>query len=180
MSDETTLLPCPFCEKTDTLKITKSNVKHATPDNYFVVCDVRLGGCGASCGTQRTEAEAIVAWNTRTHGTLTAEQVKDAVLENFEEMHETNYDCWKPSKFDWQAIADELNAELGSGTCEPNWVLQGKTQTQEFWRCECGNCGYEFGVEDRSSFPFEITIDEVDVPNFCPNCGKRIRKAVGR
>lgn len=71
-------------------------------------------------------------------------------------------------------------AELGSGTCEPKWTLQGKTQTQEFWRCECGNCGEFFGVEDRSSFPFKMTIDEVDIPNFCPNCGTRIRKAVER
>ena len=45
--------------------------------------------------------------------TLTAEQVADAVLENFEETHETRYDHWEPSTFDWQAIADELNAELG-------------------------------------------------------------------
>ena len=73
-----------------------------------------------------------------------------------------------------QAIA----ATLGSGTCEPNWVLQGETQTQEFWRCECGNCGECFGVETRESFPLKMTIDKVDVPNFCPNCGKRIRKKV--
>ena len=44
---------------------------------------------------------------------LTAEQVRDAVLENFEETHETRYDHWEPSKFDWQAIADELNDMLG-------------------------------------------------------------------
>lgn len=49
------------------------------------------------------------------YDTLTAEQVREAVLENFEETHETYYDHWEPSKFDWQAIADELNAELGSG-----------------------------------------------------------------
>ena len=72
-----------------------------------------------------------------------------------------------------QAIA----ATLGSGTCEPKWTLQGKTQTQEFWRCECGNCGECFGVEDRRAF---VTIDKVDVPNFCQNCGARIGKAVER
>ena len=57
-------------------------------------------------------------------------------------------------------------------TCEPKWTLQGKTQTQEFWRCDCGNCGECFGVEDRRAF---VTLDKVDVPNFCPNCGKAVK-----
>lgn len=113
-----------------------------------------------------------------THGTLTAEQVRKAIFNG------SSYASYDGAKYyadgiGMQAIADELNAELGSGTCEPKWTLQGKTQTQEFWRCECGNCGYEFGVEDRSSFPFKMTIDEVDVPNFCPNCGAK-QKAVER
>ena len=59
-------------------------------------------------------------------------------------------------------------------TCEPKWVLQGKTQTQEFWRCECGNCGECFGIEERSSFPFKMTIDEVEIPNYCQNCGVKV------
>ena len=59
-------------------------------------------------------------------------------------------------------------ATLERGTCEPKWTLQGKTQTQEFWCCECGGCGHAFGMEDRSTFPFKVTIDKVDVPNFCP------------
>lgn len=62
------------------------------------------------------------------------------------------------------------------GMCEPKWVLQGTTQTQEFWRCECGNCGECFGVEDRSSFPLKTTIGEVDIQNYCPNCGKAVKR----
>ena len=73
-----------------------------------------------------------------------------------------------------QAIA----ATLGSETCELKWTLQGETQTQEFWRCECGNCGYWFGAEDRSTFPFKMTIDKVDVPNYCPNCGAKVIQGV--
>ena len=69
-----------------------------------------------------------------------------------------------------QAIA----ATLGSGTCEPKWTLQGKTQTQEFWRCDCGNCGHEFGIEIRESYPLKMTVGKVDVPNFCPNCGRKV------
>ena len=60
--------------------------------------------------------------------------------------------------------------------CEPKWTMQGYTQTQEFWCCECGNCGECVGVEDRSTFPFKITIDEVDVPNYCPKCGKKVSR----
>lgn len=74
-----------------------------------------------------------------------------------------------------EAIAAwNTRAELGSGTCEPKWTLQGETQTQEFWRCECGNCGECFGVESRESFPLKMTVGKVDIPNYCPNCGKRV------
>lgn len=111
-------------------------------------------------------------------GTLTAEQVRETVEKHWHDLSD-EYDMPEASalpeySYNWQAIADELNAELGSGTCEPKWVLQGKTQTQEFWRCECGNCGHEFGVETRESFPLKMTIGKVDVPNYCPNCGARV------
>lgn len=98
---------------------------------------------------------------------LTAEQVREAIEKRFE------FDVWVPAER-WQAIADELNMKLGSEVCELNWILQFKTNTQEFWRCECSNCGESFGVEDRSSFPFKMTIDKVDIPNFCSNCGAKV------
>ena len=41
-----------------------------------------------------TPEQAIEA--TLGRGKLTAEQVKDAVLDNFEETHETRYDHWEP------------------------------------------------------------------------------------
>jgi len=49
------------------------------------------------------------AWNTRTHGTLTAEQVM-AIAGR----HQPDYCSDTHVCFDWQAIADELNGELGS------------------------------------------------------------------
>ena len=118
------------------------------------------------------------------NGTLTAEQVREAVEKQWHDLPD-EYDMPEAAalpeySYDWQAIADELNATLGSTTYDPKWTLQGETQTQEFWRCECGNCGYEFGIEDRSSFPFKVTIDKVDVPNFCPECGAKQKKAVER
>jgi len=123
------------------------------------------------------------------NGKLTAEQVREAIEEAEAEllesceyvgtMGERKGDVIEAFDKLKQAIADELN-ELESGACEPNWMLQGETQTQEFWRCECSNCGECFGVETRESFPLKITIDKVDIPNYCPNCGARIKKAVER
>lgn len=111
-------------------------------------------------------------------GKLTAEQVEKAI-----------HDCSAYASYDGvqyyasgirlQAIADELSAALGGGECEPKWTLQGTTQTQEFWRCDCGNCGYEFGVEDRRSSPWSIVVNSVDIPNYCPECGMK-QKAVKR
>jgi len=75
--------------------------------------------------------------------------------------------------FKW-LMQERDDSELVRGTCEPKWTLQDKTQTQEFWRCECGNCGECFGVEDRSSFPLKMTIDKVEIPNYCSNCGWKV------
>ena len=103
---------------------------------------------------------------------LTAEQVHDAIFNS------SSYASFDGAKYyadgiNMQAIADKLNARA-ERTCKLKWTLQGETQTQEFWRCECGACGHEFGVEDRSSFPFKMTVNKVDIPNFCPNCGARV------
>ena len=78
-----------------------------------------------------------------------------------------------------EGLRERLQDDVLRGECEPKWTLQGTTQTQEFWRCECGNCGYEFGVEDRQSFPWHFVVGKVDVPNFCPECGAK-QEAVGR
>lgn len=103
-------------------------------------------------------------------GTLTADDVRDLIERHSDESGGNGRDFHNGA---YKAIADELNtrAEL---TCKPSWVLQGETQTQEFWRCECGNCGECFGVEDRSSFPFKMTIGKVEIPNFCQKCGCKV------
>ena len=122
-----------------------------------------------------TNDELIAAWNTRVMlggGGLTAEQVRKVLLYHLP--HREYYSIEQTDA--WQEIADELNVELGNGICKPKWVPQGETQTQEFWRCECGNCGNCFGVETRESFPFKVTIDKVSIPNYCSNCGTRVLK----
>ena len=104
MSDETTLLPCPFCGG----EASKRLFYGARYGVYCDECDARVGGLF------NTEAEAIAAWNTRaTHGTLTAEQVRKAI---FAGSAYASYDGaqYYANGIDMQAIADELNAELGN------------------------------------------------------------------
>lgn len=107
-----------------------------------------------------TPEQAVAA--TLGSGKLTAEQVQDAVLENFEETHETRYDHWEPSRFDWQAIADELNAAMGRETCE-------ETEIYKFFR-GCPKCRYVW--------EYMYDIGHRVGPNFCPRCGAKVRKAV--
>ena len=95
-----------------------------------------------------------------TGGTLTAEQVRDAVLENFEETHETRYDHWGPSKFDWQAIADELNAAIGGGECEFKPFPNEDWSEPNAVRGVCSECSALMYGKD----------------NFCPNCGKAVKR----
>lgn len=107
-------------------------------------------------------------------GKLTAEQVGEAIERNF--MKVCVLDDGKPVEWredwvcrvgiDYKAIADELNAVLGSGTCERTTTRNGKFKTKYGRKvplCEC--CGYAIG-DDRY--------------NFCPKCGAKIVKAVER
>lgn len=95
---------------------------------------------------------------------LTAEQVADAVLDNFEETHETYHDHWEPSKFDWQAIADELNAALGIVMCELH-ECEGSFSAinRPVWRCDCG--AFMTQYTDATNY---------HKPRYCPNCGRKV------
>ena len=102
------------------------------------------------------------------HGTLTAEQVREAVLENFEETHETRYDHWEPSKFNWQAIADELNATLGGGECECVWNEREGT-------FHCSSCDTLLTNEISIEWPSH-KVTPITLPNYCCNCGKAVKR----
>jgi len=105
------------------------------------------------------------------YGTLTAEQVRETVEKHWHDLPD-EYDMPEATalpeySYDWQAIADELNAELGSGTCE--WVLEHSGTLYDKWRCS--KCGYLF-VESRT----DQGIKEDFEPNFCPNCGEAVKR----
>lgn len=77
MTNEVTLLPCPFCGRSDTTRYGRSSEFHEDcdggdggNDDYFAVfCDASeprgLGGCGASGGFAKTYEEAAGRWNRR-------------------------------------------------------------------------------------------------------------------
>lgn len=119
-------------------------------EGTHIMCD----RCGEYIGT----AEEIAA--TLGGGRLTAEQVRDAWCGNLKR------DClYDPPTPDWQAIADEL----GSGTCEVECFDDGADEgidgewfsyAPPTWYLSCGHTA------------------QGEKPNFCPNCGARIRKAV--
>lgn len=104
-------------------------------------------------------------------GKLTVEQVRDAVNGHGNIMDNRFY-C------DWQAIADELNAMLDGAECTPHGEWESVTQTQEVRHVFC-DCGYELGMDERDSWPFQST-RLFAMPNYCQECGRRIRKAVKR
>ena len=57
--DEVKLKPCPFCGKVDTVYVIHEG------SDFFVACDYRRGGCGASASIKKEEYSAIKAWNRR-------------------------------------------------------------------------------------------------------------------
>ena len=134
----TELLPCPFCGG-------EAEAVHEISGFWTVEC--------VECGAL---VDGIAAWNTRTHGTLTAEQVRKVI---FDGSVYASYDGvqYYANGISMQAIADELNAELGSGTCHDISV----DSSTQFYCSEC-ECTIEI----------PLLWGEI---NYCPNCGKVVR-----
>ena len=68
-----------------------------------------------------------------------------------------------------QAVA----ATLGAGTCKPREVRSRFSKTQEYVTYHC-KCGHELGGYMTAELPFPHTYNEDELPNYCPNCGRRI------
>lgn len=161
------LKPCPFCGG----EVRMHYVDFPDGDAEYVFdC-----ACGRKIFETASKLKAVTAWNTRaTHGTLTAEQVREAVM---------SADRWEKPMGNtgltnthliirddgWQAIADELNG-LGSGTCEMR-------EESEYVECKvqtftCSMCGWHGAIDDLFASDTQ--------PNFCPRCGAHNGKAVKR
>ena len=108
-------------------------------------------------------------------GKLTAEQVEAAIKRNFSKVAVIDDGGdkveWREGwvcnvGFNFRAIADELNAALGGGECE--WELEHSGTLYDKWRCS--ECKFLF-VEPRCDQGYTDL-----VPNFCPNCGRRVKR----
>jgi hypothetical protein len=68
---------------------------------------------------------------------------------------------------------DAIAATLGAGTCKPREVRSRFSKTQEYVTYHC-ECGHELGGYMTAELPFPHTYNEDELPNYCPNCGRRI------
>lgn len=56
---KTIIKPCPFCGKTESIKLKYSGTQ------CQILCNIHKGGCGSSSGYYNSEIEAIDKWNQR-------------------------------------------------------------------------------------------------------------------
>lgn len=68
-----------------------------------------------------------------------------------------------------------IAATLGTGTCKPREVRSRFSKTQECVTYHC-ECGHELGGYMTAELPFPHTYNEDKLPNYCPNCGRRIEQ----
>ena len=126
-------------------------------DDYLHTIAI-TGACISAYSDYLTPEQAIAA--TLGGGTLTAEQVQKVIYK-----HGINdgfvYSVLRGS---FQAIADELNATLGSGTCE-------NIAQYPLVNFECSECGCT--VEGGDELGADIQHGEW---NHCPNCGKAVKR----
>ena len=157
MTDETTLLSCPFCGG-------EASKRLFYKGKYRVHCNVCDAHSGDVCDT---EAEAIAAWNTRVaHVMLTAEQVRELIAPHLHARPTFDFGrhgaVWVA---DFQAIADELNAELGSGTCKIT-----ATATNDLMYPDYMTKWYEL------SCGHSLTLKGDEAPKWCAVCGKAVER----
>ena len=116
--------------------------------------------------------QAIAA--TLGRGMLTAEQVRGVLL-----LHLPHREYYSIEQTDgWQAIADELNATLGSCNCSNNCTNSERTGTchdkgtfNSWGYFTCSNCSIVIPLDAVKDAP---SIGRTLPPKYCPNCGAKV------
>jgi hypothetical protein len=159
----TELLPCPICGSEPEYQA--FNVSDNCHGRIICACGLEIRQ-----GRGETRDDITIIWNTRTpeqaiaatlgSGTLTAEQVMAIVGK-----HQPDYCSDTHVCFDWQAIADELNARA-ERTCE--FAVKDNMNESEgmgdVWiECSACHCQFDYYADDW-----------LMKMSYCPNCGRRI------
>ena len=92
MNDE--LKPCAHCGNSDHLMVERVEGETVSPDNFQVVCGWLSGGCGASGGVRRTQAEAIEAWNRRADDATCKAKQAEAEVESLKRANRIQADSF--------------------------------------------------------------------------------------
>ncbi len=163
MSDEKTLLPCPFCGGEAELKLYQNG-------DWQIIC-YHADGCImresdlSDCYWESVQTLAR-QWNTRAdyHG------YEHAAIEAWESIKAWN-----------------TRAELGSGTCEKVYAVGGiiaqaecRDVCSDVEQFTCSACGFNC---DLTSWITPIGCERPIVhhhhgtPNYCPNCGRKVVSA---
>ena len=127
-----------------------------TKNLMFIYVENSLGTTSLYMGSNNLTPEQAIA-ATVGSGTLTAEQVREAIEKRFD------FDVWVPPGR-WQAIADELNAAVGNGTCH---IAASATDglcsdnPRQYFELSCGH---------------SFTLDGLEAPVACPVCGKAVKR----
>lgn len=180
MSDK--LKNCPHCGNNDYVIAKHVEGEDVSPDNYQVVCNWLLGGCGASGGARRTQAEAIATWNQRADEFGADDDYERRMDELLCRL--TNGKWSKSRRYSvdfmvscvdeaYEKLYEKECATLGRRTC---------TVTHDF---NCSNCGKQIDVvrncemyetcDGRQAWK-SLDHEVCDVPNYCPNCGAKVVK----
>lgn len=127
-------------------------------------CPTPEQAVAATLGGAGTEEGSTVGSKVR--GKLTAEQVRKAIF--IGSVWDEESATYLVNRTDMQQIADELNAVLGDGESEVLWNEHEGT-------FHCSSCDTLLTNEISIEWPSH-KVTPITLPNYCPNCGKAVKR----
>ena len=190
MSDETTLLPCPFCGGEAEISHVR-DICRDPQDWYWGKCT----SCHISGKHYPTETEAIAAWNTRAavefDNWFYLPKPKEVIVQYGEQEIAKTENGYKVrqlvdvideaarkwgdelGEYTMKRICEAWNtrAELVRGTC---CIVKTPSDSDfsDDWRYRCSECGCNIPVNERDP----ETGNVINAANYCPNCGRAVKR----